>query len=119
MAEWSAARFIEMLRAVSPSLVTDPARRSWLDHPSLGPAMREAAAREGSALDGMRTDHLRWVADGPRILVEIGPAEETRRNLPRALRSRTRLGRPITIYGEEQRSTLQLGASPGCAASGP
>lgn len=118
IAEWSCTRFLEVIRRSYPALETDPGRRSWLEDPQLGPALREAAEREGSALDGISADHVRWTADGPRFVVELGPSEAVRTNIPRVFRGRTRHGRTFTIHGPTQKVAIFAGARPHCAPDG-
>ncbi len=116
--EWSSEGLLAALGEQDPTLLTDPSRGSLLADPVLGPLLRERAASEGSQATGIVPETLRWRSTTAGFVIELGPDDLARANLPRFLRGRTRLGRPFTLRGQVQSVELRGGAVAGAHADG-
>lgn len=98
--EWDTTKFLEILRARTPLLVTDLGRGSILGDGDTAAAVQEGTARDGSSMGQLNTDELDWDLDGATIRLVIGATTVPR--LLRMLKGRLPFDLPLLLRSESK-----------------
>lgn len=108
---WSAAGFVDAVRAKDPTLTTDIARPSHAADPSVASAVEAGAAREGSTFGFVAVPGVGWSEDASGIRVQLpGGAQATR--IHRMLSARLPFGRHLLVHDEDPANPLAVAFEP-------
>jgi hypothetical protein len=102
--DWNTGGLLEVLAEGNPLLVTDLSRHSLLSDPVKAETIRERTEREGSSLNGVRTDVVQWLArqEGGEQRAELTLGAAHVITLKRLLRGRILYGRDCWLAGPDQ-----------------